>query len=228
MPLSTKEPGTILDEPVIKSSNSKKTVAALGIVPGERGEGPPCTLHVHLSDDPKEVSGCTEEPAIESCVGTDNKQPKPIGDKTVKSNTAPYELETLVNIGNTGRIRAVIGMRSYSTELSGPLSLEKVSKRVGTDHRKDSDAIIHADREDPSEKNLGVKTHHVIIKGRYAHLDVYPEFDRHTTPGKESVGTLEETSKEYLDERTRTLTTGEIRLSNSLNLAVTASHEVPR
>lgn len=146
--------------------------------------------------------------------------------KTVEPNTAPYELETLVNMGNTGRIRAVIGIKSYSTELSGPLPLEKYPKCVGTDHRKDSDAIAHENREDPRKRNLGVKTHHVIIKGCYAHLDAYHELDRPTTPGKESVGTLEETPKVNLDIRACTLTTGEICLPNPLNLAVTASHEV--
>lgn len=146
--------------------------------------------------------------------------------RTQTSNTASPELETLVNIGNTGRIRAVMNIRSYSTELSGPWPNEKNSKWVGTDHREYSDAMIHTDHWDPTEKNLGVKTHTVIIKLLNSHMDAKHELDRHTTPGKESVGTLEETSRYYKEDSTWTLTTGDTCLSNSGNLAVTAPHEV--
>lgn len=50
-------------------------------------------------------------------------------------NTASHVFETLVNMGNTGCIRAAIGVCSYSAELSGPLSDDKMACCVGSGHR---------------------------------------------------------------------------------------------
>lgn len=47
-------------------------------------------------------------------------------------------------------MRAAIGLRSYSTGLSGPLSGDDTSRCVGSGHRYSSDAMIHVGREEPS------------------------------------------------------------------------------